>query len=65
VGGLRAHNYWDNDTEFIEPLAGLLRHLVEDRLRRHAPAQQPPASAPPAPSSPPPMAPTGPGDQRV
>lgn len=27
-GGLRAHNYWDNETEFIRPLADLLTHLA-------------------------------------
>jgi len=25
-GGLRAHNYWDNDAQFVTPLAGLLRN---------------------------------------
>ena len=53
AGGLRAHNYWDNEPEFIAPVAGLLRHLVEDRL--HAPASQPGAAHPaPQPSVTPP-----------
>lgn len=27
-GGLRAHNYWDNDTQFVQPLAALLTRLA-------------------------------------
>jgi hypothetical protein len=26
-GGLAAHNYWDNDDEFVKPLADTLRHV--------------------------------------
>ena len=29
-GGLQAHNYWDNETEFIAPLAQQLREMVCD-----------------------------------
>jgi hypothetical protein len=32
-GGLRAHNYWDNDPDVIQPLAEGLRALVRERLR--------------------------------
>jgi hypothetical protein len=28
-GGLQAHNYWDNQTEVVAPLAETLRQLVE------------------------------------
>jgi hypothetical protein len=28
-GGLQAHNYWDNSSEFVEPLA----HMLKDRAR--------------------------------
>ncbi len=28
-GGLQAHNYWDNRQEFVEPVATLLKELVE------------------------------------
>lgn len=31
-GGLQAHNYWDNETEFIAPLAQQLRELASDRF---------------------------------
>ncbi|HEX9039038.1 MAG TPA: hypothetical protein VF808_18800 [Ktedonobacterales bacterium] len=50
-GGLRAHNYWDNEPEFIAPVAGLLRHLVKDRLRGQTSAATPPSAAtiPPSP----------------
>jgi hypothetical protein len=27
-GGLRAHNYWDNDTEVVQPLVALLRQMI-------------------------------------
>lgn len=27
-GGLQAHNYWDNQPEFIEPVAALLKELI-------------------------------------
>ncbi len=30
-GGLRAHNYWDNDTEFVAPLAVLLLEAAASR----------------------------------
>lgn len=32
-GSLRAHNYWDNQLQVIEPLAARLRAIVRDRLR--------------------------------
>lgn len=28
-GGLRAHNYWDNDLEFVQPLARILRAVAK------------------------------------
>ncbi len=31
-GGLRAHNYWDNQPDVIQPLAGILRDIARDRL---------------------------------
>ena len=31
-GGLRAHNYWDNEPDVIQPLAGRLRATVRERL---------------------------------
>jgi hypothetical protein len=49
-GGLRAHNYWDNEPEFVSPVAALLRHLVQDRLRAPDPPTAP--LAPPAPTLP-------------
>jgi hypothetical protein len=30
--GVRAHNYWDNETEFIAPLTNLLRGIVADHF---------------------------------
>jgi len=27
-GGLQAHNYWDNDQEVVQPLAGILREIA-------------------------------------
>ncbi len=27
-GGLQAHNYWDNDKEFVQPLADLVRQIA-------------------------------------
>jgi hypothetical protein len=27
-GGLQAHNYWNNDPDFVEPLAGILIKLA-------------------------------------
>ena len=29
-GGLQAHNYWDNDKEFVQPLADLVRQIAVD-----------------------------------
>ena len=31
-GGLQAHNYWDNEKEFVQPLAGLLKELVASKF---------------------------------
>lgn len=59
LGGLRAHNYWDNEKEFIAPVAGLLRHLALERLAQMKAAPAPPATqaqpgvAQPAASQPP------------
>lgn len=30
-GGLPAHNYWDNEEQFVKPLAGLLEQITENR----------------------------------
>lgn len=35
-GGLRAHNYWDNEPDVIHPLAARLRATVRERLRAEA-----------------------------
>lgn len=34
-GGLQAHNYWDNQQEFIEPVATFLKELVEQEKERN------------------------------
>lgn len=31
-GGLQAHNYWDNEEEFVQPLAGLLQELAASQF---------------------------------
>ena len=31
-GGLQAHNYWDNEKEFAQPLAELLKELVASKF---------------------------------
>ncbi|HCI81483.1 MAG TPA: hypothetical protein DHW02_17545, partial [Ktedonobacter sp.] len=31
-GGMQAHNYWDNQQEFIEPVAMLLKDLIEKEV---------------------------------
>ena len=33
-GSLRAHDYWDNDQEFVAPLAQLLREVATARRPR-------------------------------
>lgn len=40
-GGLRAHNYWDNQPDVIQPLAGRLRDIVRDRLYAEEGGSQP------------------------
>lgn len=35
-GGLQAHNYWDNEPQFVAPLAEMLRALVTPRARSRA-----------------------------
>ena len=42
--GLRAHNYWDNDTEFVQPLAALLRDLASGSTS--APSAEPVGATP-------------------
>jgi hypothetical protein len=32
-GGLAAHNYWDNDDEFVKPLADTLQHVLSGSTR--------------------------------
>jgi hypothetical protein len=32
-GGLAAHNYWDNDEEFVKPLADTLQHVLSSSTR--------------------------------
>ncbi len=36
-GGLQAHNYWDNQRDFIGPLAKYLQELVEQEKERNVP----------------------------
>jgi hypothetical protein len=31
-GGLQAHNYWDNDTQFIQPFAALLKKSIAEQM---------------------------------
>jgi hypothetical protein len=31
-GGLQAHNYWDNEPEFVQPLAEILKDLVSEKF---------------------------------
>lgn len=40
-GGLQAHNYWDNEPEFVEPLAVLAREFAPARARRTPVKAQP------------------------
>jgi hypothetical protein len=35
-GGLRAHNYWDNEVEFAKPLADIVRGVADHSLARAA-----------------------------
>jgi hypothetical protein len=49
-GGLQAHNYWDNEGEVVEPLAKLLRHLVE-QVKEQSGRSEPAAVAIGAPAS--------------
>jgi hypothetical protein len=37
-GSLRAHDYWDNDAEFVAPLAQLLRDVTKARRPRRTAA---------------------------
>jgi hypothetical protein len=32
-GGLAAHNYWDNDEEFVKPLADTLQQMLSGPTR--------------------------------
>jgi hypothetical protein len=35
-GGLPAHNYWDNEAQFVQPLANLLQTVVEGSRLAHS-----------------------------